>query len=458
MTSRWLSVALATSVLLTTGAGCFGGGAAAPTNKPVTLDYWRVIDGEDAFDEIINAYKAQHPSVTINYKKLRLEDYETELVRALAAGKGPDIFTIHNTKVGEYLDLLAPMPATVTVPTATLKGTLKKEVVIEAQQKNLPTPRRLRETFVDASLLDGIVPGQNGQPEQVYALPLAVDTLALYSNRDILNTAGVATPPTSWAVFQEAVRKITRVDLATGRILQSAVGLGTANNVERGTDILSVLMMQNGVPMVDDRGRISFTATAPGTDGALPPALGALEFYTDFANPTKEVYTWNATQSNSFEAFANGQTAFFFGYSYHAPLLRAAAPRLRFDISPLPQIDTGRVVNFANYWLEGVSKEADSIDIAWDFLNFATSEKQVTSYLAAAKRPTAVKALIETQLEDVDVGVFASQVLTAKSWYRGRDADAADAGLKELITNTVTGALLPEDALNFAARVIAQTY
>jgi multiple sugar transport system substrate-binding protein len=451
---------LAVSVLLTTGAGCFGGGSTAAPNEStkVTLEYWRVIDGDDAFDDIINAYRAQHPSVTINYRKLRLEEYEEELIRALAKGEGPDIFSVHNTKVQEYRDLLAPMPAQATVPVATVRGALQKEVVIVPEQKNLPSLRRLREAFVDVALADGIVPGENGGADQVYALPMSVDTLALYSNRDLLNAAGIATPPTTWGTFQEAVTKITRLDDASGRITQSAVGLGTANNVERGTDILSVLMMQNGVPMVDDRGRVSFRAEAPGSPDAVPPALGALEFYTDFANPTKEVYTWNATQPNSFEAFANGQTAFFFGYSYHAPLLAAANPRLRFTVSPLPQIAPDRVVNYANYWLEAVSKDASNIGVAWDFLTFATSADQAPNYLKAAARPTAIKSLIDTQIDDEILGTFASQVLTAKSWYRGRDADAAEAAMKELITNTVTTALEPDDALNFAASVIAQTY
>jgi hypothetical protein len=54
--------------------------------------------------------------------------------------------------------------------------------------------------------------------------------------------------------------------------------------------------------------------------------------------------------------------------------------------------------------------------------------------------------------------VFAAQVLTAKSWYRGTDPRAADAAFVTLIDSSLAGG--PEffdDALRFAAEKIAQT-
>ena len=102
--------------LITSGFGC-----KKPDNKvieaakPITLVYWRVFDGPDAFDEIIANYKLQHPFINIEYRKLRYEEYEKELLNALAEDRGPDIFSIHNTWIKKYKTKIEPMPETTTM-------------------------------------------------------------------------------------------------------------------------------------------------------------------------------------------------------------------------------------------------------------------------------------------------------------------------------------------------------
>ena len=87
------------------------------------------------------------------------------------------------------------------------------------------------------------------------------------------------------------------------------------------------------------------------------PAADAVRFYTDFADPGKEVYTWNKNMPNSLEAFILGKTAFFFGYAYHLPTIKSRAPKLNLSIVKLPQIAGNPEINFANYWLETVSRK-----------------------------------------------------------------------------------------------------
>src|SRR6056297_3476762 len=70
--------------------------------QSITLNYWRVFDGQDDFKEIIEKYNAIHPNITIKYRKLRYDEYENEILHALAEDRGPDIFSIHNTWVKKY--------------------------------------------------------------------------------------------------------------------------------------------------------------------------------------------------------------------------------------------------------------------------------------------------------------------------------------------------------------------
>ena len=78
------------------------------------------------------------------------------------------------------------------------------------------------------------------------------------------------------------------------------------------------------------------------------------------------------------------------------------------------------------------------------------------SYLAATSKPTALRSLIAGQVEQEDVGVFAGEVLTAKSWYRGGNAREAEAALLDAIDATLGGAD-PRQVLNIAAQRVNQT-
>ncbi len=169
------------------------------------------------------------------------------------------------------------------------------------------------------------------------------------------------------------------------------------------------------------------------------------------------MYTWNEDQPNSFDAFVSGKTAFFFGYSYHLPLIRARAAKLNLGIMPVPQIAGGREVNYANYWLETVSKSTENANWAWDFVQFAARPEQVRTHLAAVKKPTALRALINEQVDDESLSVFAKQLLTAKTWYRGKDAEVAEEAFLDLIDAALSGAEL-ERSIREAQNKVNQTY
>lgn len=457
---RLISFALLASTLLLTGAGC-SGATSAETSKAVTIKYWRVFDGEDDFSSIIDAYRGQHPNVTIDYRRLRFEEYEEELIRAFAEGKGPDIFTIHNTELQAYQSLISPMPTQITISQREKRNRFSQEMVDVPVTKPTLTMRELKDRFVEQVVENVVIrrSTSEGSKEEIYGLPLALDTMVLYYNVDLLNAAGIPQPPKTWNDFQEQVIKLTRYD-AKGELLQSGAALGSADNVERSTDILSTIMAQVGVNMTNSQGRVSFTNKVNTGETGYSAAIRALGFYTDFSNKGKEVYTWNDAQPNSLQAFISGQTAFFFGYAYHAPIIRTNAPRLKFEVTGFPQLTGDNVAKayFANYWIEAVSSSSKNKNWAWDFLLFATSDEQAAKYLNRAQKPTAHKNLIKGQLSDEFLGPFAEQVLLARNWYEGEDVGAMETALRELITQFTNGVSEEQRAIQNAERKIQQTY
>lgn len=462
---KYLAATVLASTLLMTGTGCFGGSASSATTSKITLKVWGVFDEKDAWKEIISGYESTHPNVSVEYTKMRFEEYQDDLVQAIAEGKGPDIFAVHNTWIGGFTDLLEPMPDAVTVAHLETQGTLRKEQVLVSSSQATLSMKALKQNFIPAVVSDVVLPYQETEKsdpvDRIYALPMGVDTLGLFYNQDMLNTAGIPQPPATWSDFQQATTLLTKLD-AVGAITQSAVGMGTYENVERATDILSVLMMQNGAQMVDDRGKVAFNQIPEGTPRDVNPGLDAVRFYTDFANPTKEVYTWNSSQSSSLEAFVNGNAAMFLGYSYHLPIIRTLAPKLNVGVAALPQISVAGDVqqaNFGNYWAEGVSRDSKYTDDAWNFILYATAAENVGSYLSAAGKPTALRSLIDDQLNDENIGVFAQELLTAETWYRGKDVDAAEKAMGKMVDDILEGTYEdPQEAVDDAAKVVAQTY
>ena len=138
-------------------------------------------------------------------------------------------------------------------------------------------------------------------------------------------------------------------------------------------------------------------------------------------------------------------------------ILRLANPRLNFGIAPLPQISlNGPQINTANYWIESVAAQTDHTNEAWDFLLFATSADHVKPYLEKTKKPTALKSLLSSQKDDLDLRTFVDQLLLAKSWYHGYDDSAMESYMADLITSVNEGTD-PNTALGLAARRVQET-
>lgn len=454
---------LVIAFLLTSGFGCkLVGSETENAMKPISLKYWRVFDGEDAFDEIIRNYRALHPYVNIEYRKLRYAEYEKELLEAMAEDKGPDIFSIGNSWVGKYESKIEPLPEKITMVYPVEKGTLKKEVVPELRTTKTITLKELKDQFVDVVVDDVVISVKNEETgklkEAIMGIPLSADALAVYYNRDLLNNSGIAVPPAYWNKdFQEAIKKLTKQDI-NGQVIQSGIALGGGKNIERSGDILAALMLQNGAELMSE-GRVAFDRIPAAFAGErYNPGIEALRFYTDFSNPAKEVYTWNKDLTGSLNMFLSGRLAMMIGYAYHLPTIKSQAPKLKVGIAKLPQIEgSGQTVNFANYWVEVVSKKSQYKDEAWDFIQFAAKPENAKSYLLKTGKPPALRSLIDEMKEEEEMGIFTEEILTAKSWYHGKDPLAADEIMAALIDDTAAGADKIENLISQAATKVQQT-
>jgi len=444
------------SVLAMAGFGCKGLTAEQQAAiKPVTLNYWTVNNDLVLLKQFAADYKKTRPYVSINIEQVRADEFEKRLTNALADDVSPDIVSVDVRDLRNYTSRLSEMPAKVQVTKLYIKGTYSKETVVETESIGLPTANSVKSAFISTVSNDAIIGGQ------IYGLPLAVDTMAIFYNKDLLDKVGVPEAPKNWDEFMQAVKASTRFN-DKGDIIQSGVALGTAKNIPHSFDILSLLMMQSGVKMAYG-GSVNFSS---GVDksGSQHPAVTALRFYTDFAQPTKDVYTWNDKMGDAFEEFARGKTVFYFGFAYEYPRLKARAPQINVEVLPMLQLNDKQPVNIANYWIESVVKKSKHPNEAWEFVAFMAKSENIKKYTEATHRPTPLRSQIKAQSEDLTLAPFASQALNAENWYRGRNIKVASDAFDYLINNYLQPVSeeksqfqRDKELLEYTARLVQQT-
>jgi ABC-type glycerol-3-phosphate transport system substrate-binding protein len=409
----------------------------------VNIEIWGLFDDSDAFSKEIIEYKKRNPYVgEITYKKMPVDSYENDLLDAMATGKGPDIFLIHNSWLSRHKDKLAPAP----------------ENMVDGKPVPVVSAKQVQDVFPDVVTQDFV------KDSKVYALPSSIDSLALYVNKDYLNQAGISRMPQTWLEFDDAVKKMTKIDSSGIQISGAAMGASSdasvgEGKINRATDILTLLMLQSGAEMVDDKGNMAtfanFIETSPGKQ--YSPGQMALEYYTKFSNRSFSEYCWNSLQHNSVDSFIEGKTAMMLNYSWLLPKIELKAPKLNLGIAPVPQNKDqqgkGLNIDFANYWGFAVSRnkitDSDSgvakpalsstndqrIYEAWQFLRYLTMnpsysqglpKKPVDSesakfdpameYATKQKKPAARRDLIEIQKNDPVFAPFAEGNLIARSW------------------------------------------
>lgn len=410
-------------------AGC--GGGKKTTAGPVTIKIWKTFEDSENLQDLFDEYRNKHPNVEIVYTKKNIENYEEGLVDALASGSGPDIFSIHNDWLPRYMDKVSPAP------------------------DNVFLYKDYKTTFVDAAVQDFT------KDNKIYGTALAVDSLGLYYNKDIMGSAGLAVPPKTWDELSAHVQRIKKGD-GKGYFMRSGLAAGTNSNINRAVDILYLFMLQNRtVPFNTDGTEPMFDQDIAVNGNRVYPGEAALDFYTSFANPISQNYNWNARSDYSIDAFANGRTAYLYSYAYTRQTLLQKNPNLNFDVAPVPQPDLDQpAVNFANYWGEVVSKQSKNQAVAWDLLKFLSSKASLDKYYAKNKQPSSRRDLIDLQINDPEIGVFAHANLTAKTFYKPNQAkiDSIFAGM---IDNVILNGVNVRDALSQAAQqasVVSRSY
>ncbi len=311
------------------------------------------------------------------------------------------------------------------------EGAVLEETEITTVSETGLTAGNIKTDYLDVVYQDIVDGGQ------VYALPLGIDTLVMYYNRELLSYASLAQPPMTWNDFVTASSRIAIVN-EEDSIVRAAAALGTYENIPRASDIVTLLMMQNG-EMMSSGNSVLFNQPLL-SDATYFPGEAALQFYTDFATPQKSAYTWNAEMPDALDYFAEGNLAFFFGYRYQEAEIQSKSRGIDYAIAPVPQVNPSSPVNVANYWVHGSA--AIKVRQRGVELHSVCCESKVR-YLVPQRNAAGerLRTILNTQLQDADMLVTAQQALTAKTWYQGKTPALAEEQFADMIKLLYSGSM-----------------
>lgn len=332
---------------------------------------------------VVNDFNNVNKTFVVSYVQKSAETFDQELLEALASNQGPDMFFLPDDLAYHYANKIFTIPYT-SYPLNTFKNVFAGA----------------GEVFLTS--------------RGVTAFPMTIDPLVMYYNRGMLDAEGVIYPPATWDDMVSAVPSLTKKDI-TNKITKSAVALGHFSNVVHAKDVLAMMFMQAGNPIITEaEGKFASVLDSSIGNFNLPSIL---KFYTNFADPSSTVYSWNKSFPNSDDAFSAENLAFYFGFSSELQSLINKNPNQNFFVAPVPQIKnatfkrTGaRVTGLA------ISSFSKNFNTAFTAANMMATGDFASKFAKALNIPPARRDLLAIKGTDAYSPVFYSSALFAKSW------------------------------------------
>ncbi|MBA3732836.1 extracellular solute-binding protein [Patescibacteria group bacterium] len=400
------------------GIAVFALSKATVSPQSANLVVWGTISNE-AFDSAYqNSTLKSNKEVKIAYVKKDTANFDSEFVEALAEGTGPDIVILRDDFIYKNSKKLFVIPYK-SYPARTFKDKFIEE----------------GEIFLST---DGIV-----------AVPFIIDPMVLYWNRDMFSNNQISQPPQYWDQIYPLVDKITNKD-SSGNILKSAIALGEWRNITNAKEIISMLLLQAGTPITSRTSQGVMAVLNSQFDYPIAPGTSAINFYTQFSNPTSATYTWNRALPSSLNFFLSGNLSMYLGFASEIFPIQQKNSNLNFDVTYVPQIrDSAKKSVFGHMYSLAIVKQSKQIGGSFLAVNALTEATALTALETITNLPPVRRDLLSNKPADAFRSVFYSSALIAHSWI-DPDAYKSAGTLRDMIESITSGRNRVSEALNTA--------
>jgi len=415
-------IGLGLGVALFAGIIPSGGGSEGASGLSVDIVIWGPLDA-GVLTAYLGPIEDENDNLSITYVQKEISQINAELSDAIAAGRGPDLFFMSDDYILRHSD---------------------KVVVIPYDS----FPRlEFQEAYIDQG-------GMFMNAEGIVAFPFAVDPLVLYYNRDLLSSAFIVNPPVTWQELAEITPQLT-VRTESGVIQQAAISLGTYDNIPHAKSILSTLAIQAGSPMViiDAKGRYKEALASSGAQGGM---TSALRYYTSFAQPRNEQYTWSVNMRSARDTFIAEESAMYIGYASELQSLRTQNPNLNFNVSLLPQLEgQQRKMVGARIFGLAISGQSENVGASYQLAQRLTSPDYVFEFSQILQLPPVRREVLASTPPKPHMRVFYNSALIAGGWLDPESMETSRI-FETMIENVLAGLATPGEAVRRANSDVAQ--
>jgi len=308
------------------------------------IDYFTETTGNDAMVKLLKAC-TDKTGITVDRQAVPYPQLVQKVLLAATSQSLPDLIMMDNSDVATLADGGLIVPLT--------------DVGVDTS------------AFTPSLVAIGNYKGKN------YSLQTAVNTLALWYNKDMLTKAGV-TPPTTWDELKADAKKLTSKDV---------YGLAfPAVATEEGTFHASPFIWSNGGDFV--------TLNSPQNVAALQYMAGLIAD----GSVSKSAVTWSGDDAN--DQFAAGRAAMSIGGSWHIPQ-NSQVKGFNYGIVAIPTPKAGEQVKVpvgGEVW--SVSATADKAT-AKTFLDCLGSDAMVLQWAEARNYVPGKPAVLDQYKKDV---------------------------------------------------------
>ncbi len=347
----------------------------------------------ESLNTLLEEFNNANPSFVVKYVQKNPQNFDQELLEALASGQGTDMFFLSDDLAFHYSNKILAIPY--------------QNYPLSSFKKNFA---QAGEVFLTS--------------KGILAFPMTIDPLVMYYNRSMLDANGIVSPPDNWDDFIGVVPTLTQRD-ERNKIIKSAVAFGHFSNISHAKNVLATLFMQSGNKIVSEKeGRFVSDLMVLRSSYSLSSIL---KFYTDFADPQKNIYSWNKSLPFSRDFFSTDKLAFYFGYASELSSLISKNPNQNFLVAEIPQIQNANFkLTSAKVTGLAISAFSKNANTAFIVANKMSSGDFVFKLAKNLKVVPARRDLLAIKQTDAYFPTFYSSALYAKGWLDPSSKDTDD--------------------------------
>jgi multiple sugar transport system substrate-binding protein len=175
---RRRSVRALAALLPLLAAACGGDGAETDVR---TIRFWAMGAEGEVVEKLVPEFERRNPGIRVQVQAIPWTAAHEKLLTAFVGGATPDVSQLGNTWVPEFqaLNALEPLDSLAAASASTPRADYFAGIW-------------------DTNVIDG----------RTYGLPWYVDTRVLFYRPDLMAQAGYPQPPTTWAEWMDAMRKM----------------------------------------------------------------------------------------------------------------------------------------------------------------------------------------------------------------------------------------------------------